>query len=191
MPTDIKHRIYSRKRHGKPERTNYLQYLELWNQNVENFTFLTARKLGNWKNKTCSLKYSPTNHIEESTESAPLQCQSISTQLFFVPISWNRSRLDQIDHHKHHISTNTSTRRKSQTQISPQISPQTSPQTSLQPSCQHMFLSKTTLHKHTLNCSSWRPYKYSSCPKRFYYKINQASLPTNISLWHLLHFYQI
>ena len=111
MPTDIKHRIYSRKRHGKPERTNYLQYLELWNQNMENFTFLTARKLGNWKNKTCSLKYSPTNHIEESTESAPLQWQSISTQLFFVSISWNRSRLDQIDHHKHHISTNTSTRK--------------------------------------------------------------------------------
>ena len=77
MPTDIKHRIYSRKRHGKPERTNYLQYLD---------TFLTARKLGNWKNKTYSLKYSPTNHIEESTESAPLQCQSdsehFSTTLF-------------------------------------------------------------------------------------------------------------
>ena len=109
---------------------------------------------------------------------------SILAQLFFVPISWDRSEPDQIDHHKHHISTDTSTRRKSQTQISPQTSPQTSPQSF----CQHMFLTKTTLHKHTLNCSSWRPYKYSSCPKRFYYKINQASLMTNISLWHLLHF---
>ena len=153
-------------------------------------TFLTARKLGNWKNKPIALS-TPQQIISKNPRRALLfnvnRSVSISTQLFFVSISWNRSRLDQIDHHKHHISTNTSTRRKSQTQISPQ----TSPQTSSQPFCQHMFLSKTTLHKHTLNCSSWRPYKYSSCPKRFYYKINQASLPTNISLWHLLHFYQI
>ena len=55
MPTDIKHRIYSRKRHGKPERTgnemgqqpDYGIILETIGIILYLDTFLTARKLGN------------------------------------------------------------------------------------------------------------------------------------------------
>ena len=39
---------------------------------------LDSKKTWELKEQTYSLKYSPTNHIEESTESAPLQCQSVS-----------------------------------------------------------------------------------------------------------------